>query len=110
MKLVAMVAACAVLTGCGSWHKPGASDAEFYTDKVQCQATAQSAFPVNMVTNGGATQMPSQTNCRQYGGQMQCTTTPGMVIPAPQADMNAMSRSGAFKDCMRGRGWTWQSQ
>jgi hypothetical protein len=111
MKWVAMAAACAALSGCGSWHKPGASDADFYNDKVQCQTMAQSAFPVNMVTNGVVTRTPTRTNCQQlYGGQVQCTTIPGTVIPAQQTDSNAIGRAGAMNDCLRGKGWSWKSQ
>lgn len=111
MKMILVAAMCAALAGCGGWHKPGASEADFYGDKVHCQAVAQSAFPVNMVANGMTMQTPARTSCQSYyGGQVQCTTIPGMTVPAQQTDVNAAARVGAMNDCLRSRGWSWVSQ
>jgi len=87
-----------------------ARDAEMNSDKMQCQSMAYGAYPPVMMASGRAVQSPSQTTCSQFGGQLHCTTTPGVSTPAPQIDINSIDRGNAINSCMRGKGWSWKSQ
>lgn len=94
------------LAGCGSWHKPGASEAQFHQDKFACESRAMQAYPQNMQPMGQGYQGPSQTNCTGYGNNLNCTTTPGRYVAPAVQDTNSIGRAGAFNSCMRGQGWT----
>jgi hypothetical protein len=105
MKL-ASLALCIALAGCAmGWSKPGATEAEFYRDRFDCDQQAASMYPTAMGSIGGGYQAPTRTSCTGYGNQMNCTTIPGAQVAAPQQDMNATARMGAFHSCMESKGY-----
>ena len=105
MQRLVLVLLPAVLAGCAmGWSRPNTSDAEFYQDRVNCEGQAAAAYPPMMVTAGGG-QGPAQTRCTTSYGIINCTTTPGIVMPGYTSDANAINRSSMFSACMRGRGY-----
>lgn len=96
------------LTGCGGWHRPNTSEAEFYRDRHECTVEARTAYPPQIVTQGGYTS-PSQTRCTTGPfGSMNCSTTPGVTTGQVTTDQNAIAREMAFNSCMRARGYTFK--
>lgn len=110
MKIRAVLStlALASLAGCGTWHRPGSTEAEFNQERYACQQEAASTYPIVMASSGGGYQGASQTSCTGYGNMVNCTTTPGAYVPPPQSDQNAIPRAMAFDSCMKAKGWTFQ--
>ena len=96
------------LAGCGGWSRPNTTEGEFSQDRFQCQQQSASMYPVIMQSAGAGYQTPSRTNCTTYGFQTNCTTTPGTYIPAPQSDVNAIARAGAFNSCLQAKGYVFK--
>lgn len=101
---VAVLTGASALGGCAGWSHPSKSEAEFHQDRFQCEQSAASMYPVNMVS-GPTYQAPTRTNCSGYGAQMQCTTMPGYAMPAAQSDSNSLSRNLAVNSCLQGKGY-----
>ena len=75
----------AFLGGCAmGWNRPNTTEAEFYSDRLQCEQQANSMYPVVLASTGSGYQAPATTNCTTYGSQTNCTTMPGRFTPAPQ--------------------------
>lgn len=95
-----------VLVGCAQWKHPTATQADFNRDRYQCDIQAASAYPVTQTPVGTGYQTAGRVNCSTYGAQTNCTTTPGIYVPPPVTDTNAVSRAFAFDSCMQARGYT----
>lgn len=108
--LVSLVVVTATLLGgCAmGWTRANTTAAQFYQDRFQCEQQAASLYPVVMAPAGGGYQAPAQTNCTTYGNQTNCTTTPGVYVPAPSSDANSIARSSAISSCLRARGYTYK--
>lgn len=110
--ITAAVAAVA-LGGCGSWHHPTKSGAQFDADRMGCEQWAVGLYPVVLVREQTrpARQEPPKTTCATRDGNTTCTTTPGAWVGATYAttDANASRRSDAISQCLRSAGWVWKT-
>jgi hypothetical protein len=104
--LATSLSACATY----SWYHPTKSQREFDQDKYTCIQESAQAFPVviQQRTLGTGYTTQSQTSCRTFYGQMNCTTTPGTYHPPAtySVDVNDGNRTEAFNTCMNASGWT----
>jgi hypothetical protein len=95
-----------LLSACAGWQHPTANEAQFHRDRYECQMQTASAYPTTQTAMGTGYQAPTQVNCSTYGTQTNCTARPGVYVPPPTQDTNAIPRAFAFDSCMRGRGYT----
>jgi hypothetical protein len=109
IKFLLISVSVSLLTACAGmgWNKPGATEAMFYSDKIDCERQASSTYPVVMGSSGVGYQAPTQTNCSRIGSNVNCTTYPGAFTPPPQQDMNATARIIHTSSCLKAKGYTW---
>lgn len=91
------------LAGCGSWTKPGATQAQVDTDANACAVQAAEANPPQIVS---APVIPVADNpeCARTYGQAQCS--PWAAGPrGSQTDMNDGARHVAYQQCMTAKGY-----
>jgi len=128
LMLIAALLLSVVLTGCMRWQKPGATQADFETDKTECNREGLSNYPIDyekqQVANGYTA--PIVTNCNigvqdqgysqnpyLYAPQTQssdisCVTTGGQYVPPQYAtiDVNQANRNDYMKICLTADGWS----
>jgi hypothetical protein len=99
-KLIFLAAALLLLSACGTYTKPGASEADVARDKAMCNAQAHSRVLAERP------QSSFQTNCNSntWTGNTNCSTRP--EIPAGEG----LSELAYFIDCMKANGYSRQSQ
>lgn len=96
------------LAGCGSWSKPGASQAQIDADEQGCAVQAAEANPPRVVS---APVVPAVDNleCARIYGSAQCSPL-GSGPWGSQTDMNNGARHVAFQQCMTGKGYRYSSK
>lgn len=105
MRMLCATLALSALAGCGTWSRPGSTEAEFNREMYECQMQAAQTYPPVYNTSPGYT-TAARTTCQSYGYQTHCTTTPGVTYPGTTTDMNTVARAAARDACMRSKGWT----
>lgn len=105
------------LSSCATykWYHPSKGQDGFNQDSYNCTRESARDFPVAIQreTYGVGSQTPTQTTCTPlYGGQVNCTTTPGVYTPPPTIDMDANqgNRARAYNLCMNAQGWSLMKQ
>ena len=108
-KFFIVVISSIAISGCSGfgYSKPGGTQDEFNSDKMNCTRESAMLYPTTMVDDPVLYQSPTTTNCYRYGNQMNCTTNPGIVMPRTQSDSNSLNRTIHWGSCMRSRGWVW---
>lgn len=106
MRIALVLTVSIAMSGCATqWQKYGATEADFYRDRTECQMLANAMYPPAM-SSGPGYQGPAQTRCTTSYGVTNCTTTPGIYVPGVQSDMNAIARSMEVPACLRARGYS----
>lgn len=118
VRYVLVVLSAILVAGCGHYewvNRSGPStDAEFNRSSLSCQQEGARLYPFRsktIVTEGNyVPAQPTQTNCYNYGGNVQCNTTGGGggYREAPtyqQVDGNAGNRDEFWRTCMATKGW-----
>lgn len=126
--LLLLAAACFMVGGAQQWAKPGATEADLYIVRLQCEAHAQSAFPLALMMQEPARRQPEQiiiqndspstirTSCTGFGNSVDCvqqreTARPLNYISSlpPRApittDFNEAPRRRAVDACLLEQGW-----
>jgi len=104
-----LVTVISAITGCATgWVRPNTTQAEGQRDGYECEQQATRMYPVAMRSVGPGRTTDSYTNCNSYGGQTNCSTTPGSYTPPPQTDVNAMNRSSARESCLQAKGYRYK--
>ena len=103
-------AICLFLSGCSGmgWSKPGATEAQFYRDRSDCERQAAQTYPVVMTKNpyDPISDGSTKTTCRRVSNnQVDCTTNQGFELP--KVDANQNSRNSYVESCLRGKGYSW---
>lgn len=101
------------ISSCASyrWVHPSKNVNEFNEDNSFCMQQATQAYPpVLQYSTIRGYQAPSTTNCTNFNGIINCTTTPGYTTPSTtySSDRNQDNRDAAHGSCMNARGWTLQ--
>jgi hypothetical protein len=109
MRVLCAILALSALAGCGTWQRPGSTEADLNREMYECEMQAAQAYPPVYSTEPGYT-TAARTTCQSYGYQTQCTTTPGVTYPGTTTDMNAIARTTARDSCMRSKGWKFKMQ
>ncbi|MFN7306231.1 MAG: hypothetical protein ACK5TQ_06580 [Acetobacteraceae bacterium] len=127
-RLLLLAAACFMVGGAQQWAKPGATEADLHIVRSQCEARAESAFPLALMTQEPARRQPQQiiiqndspttirTSCTGLGNTVDCvqqreTTRPLNYISSlpPRApitvDHNEAPRRRAVDACLLEQGW-----
>lgn len=96
------------LAGCGSWTKPGASQAQANEDQKTCATQAADAHPPQILR---APVIPAADNldCLRIYGQAQCSPLAAGPLGS-QTDMNDGARHVAFEKCMTVKGYRYSSK
>lgn len=91
------------LAGCGSWIRPGASQAQADDDQKACAVQAAHAHPPQILR---APVIPTADNleCSRIYGQAQCSPLAAGPLGS-QTDMNDGARHVAFENCMTAKGY-----
>ena len=97
------------LSGCTTtWHKPGATEAEFYNDRTECINIANNMWPVNITPMGAGYTTPVRTNCYRTGNYVNCQQTGGQYVAPAVIDTNIVARDVEVKQCLRAKGYVQQ--
>jgi hypothetical protein len=127
-RLLLLAAACFMVGGAQQWAKPGATEADLHIVRSQCEARAESAFPLALMMQEPARRQPEQiiiqndspstirTSCTGFGNTVDCvqqreTTRPLNYISSlpPRApitvDHNEAPRRRAVDACLLKQGW-----
>ncbi len=104
-----------LMQGCApiGWQHSYKGQAEFGTDKYQCENNAARVYPpalaVEQVADGYRT--PVQTNCKKFKDEVRCTTYGGDYVQPVMStvDTNEINRGSLFSSCMQSLGWEWKS-
>jgi len=103
--------ACLLLSGCSGmgWSKQGATEAQFYSDRNDCERQAAQTYPVVMAKSpyepmsDGST----KTTCREtFNNQIECTTNQNQSY-FPKVDANESARNDYVTSCLKGKGYSW---
>lgn len=103
--------ACLLLSGCSGmgWSKQGATEAQFYSDRNDCERQAAQTYPVVMTKSpyepmsDGST----KTTCREtFNNQIECTTNQNQSY-FPKVDANESARNDYVTSCLKGKGYSW---
>ncbi|MBA4390496.1 MAG: hypothetical protein C0399_06125 [Syntrophus sp. (in: bacteria)] len=103
-----------LIPGCAeyAWYNPNKGQAGFDQDNYRCLQETSKLYPPQFATRQltSGYQAPSTTNCYDYGGHIQCQTTPGYHSPPVTTieDANQTNRQNAFNACMHASGWSLQ--
>lgn len=96
-----------VVSGCAQkWHKAGATEADFYNDRIECISIANSLWPANRATIGTGYTTPINTNCNRLGNSINCQQTGGQYVPPTNIDTSPIARSVEVRRCLQARGYT----
>ena len=109
--IVSVSAACLFLSGCSGigWTKQGATKAQFYSDRNDCERQAAQTYPVVMTKSPYDTisDGSTKTTCREtFNNQIDCTTTQNQSY-FPKVDANQNSRNSYAESCLKGKGYSW---
>ncbi|KQP18076.1 hypothetical protein ASF43_09515 [Pseudorhodoferax sp. Leaf267] len=96
------------LTGCGTWTKPGVTDAQASADQKECGLRAAEAHPPQML-NAPEIPLATDTQCASIYGQAQCAPL-GRRDRAAQTDMNDGARHVAFEQCLQAKGYRYTAK
>lgn len=87
------------------WTRDAFDLQQWNVDTAECQREAAQMFPPQFVSyqSPGYT-APTQTNCSNIGGNVNCTTSGGESYPiTTNEDLNEDNRSNAWESCIRAR-------
>ncbi len=112
MRIKTLVTPCIfiiALCGCATkWYKPGATEADFYNDKISCINIANNMWPVNMMPMSAGYTTPVRTNCYRTGNYVNCQQSGGQYVAPAVIDTNIVARDVEVRQCLRARGYTQQ--
>lgn len=101
------ISALLFITGCAAkWHKPGATDADFYNDRAMCINMANNMWPANQSPIGTGYTTPISTSCNRIGNYVNCQQTGGQYTPPATMDTNAIARAVEVRQCLQAKGYT----
>ncbi len=108
--LLPLALACAVLGGCTTWVKPGASELDRDRQVNACEVDSYAAYPplLRRVIVEPAHWEPGEERCfKDKKGNVHCTRGIGHWEPARYGtvDENDGPRRAVFESCMYKYGW-----